>query len=343
MTETILTARELNRATLARQLLLRRERLPAARAVERLCALQAQYSPSPYVALWSRLDGFRRDELTEALQRRRVVKATLFRTTLHLFSAPDYLALAGVWFPAQHAQFANVDPDAVDELRRRVAALAREREVSYDELYALVQPVFGDRLWRVRALTPLVHVPPSGTWRYHGRTELTHAERWLGRPPGDHRAGAELLVRRYLGAFGPAAREDLLRFANLRVRDVAPGLDALAPRLRRYRDERGRLVLDLPRAPRPPARTPAPVRFLPKWDALLLAHDDRSRVLPDEYRSTVIRKNGDVLPTFLVDGVVGGTWREEGSRVVVEPFAPLPVAVRRELDDEARRLQVFLA
>jgi len=344
VSERVLTQRELNRAALARQLLLRRNRLPVGRAVERLCALQAQYSPSPYIALWSRLERFTRVDLTRALERRQVVKATLFRMTLHLVSARDYLAYAGMWFPAQRQQFsADVDDATVERLRVTVHALARERPVTHAELHDLARPDFGQRLWRVRALTPLVHLPPSGTWKFHGRPELRDAETVLGRPPGDPRAGAELLVRRYLAAFGPASRDDLLRFAALRVRDVQAGLDALEPRLRRFRDEGGRLLLDLASAPRPPADTVAPVRFLPKWDSLLLAYDDRTRVLPAAYRDTVIRKNGDVLPTFLVDGVVAGAWREEKGRVVVEPFVPLPRGVRRELDDEARRLAAYVA
>jgi hypothetical protein len=344
VTEPVLSQRALNRATLARQLLLERRRLPVARAVERLCALQGQYSPSPYIALWTRLDGFRRDDLTRALERRQVVKATLFRLTLHLFSARDYLGLAGLWLQAQRTQFGpSVPPAAVDELAQLANGAARKGEVTYEELHELARPLLGERLWRVRALAPLVHVPPSGTWRYHGPVQLAHAERALGRPPADARTGAELLVRRYLGAFGPAARDDLLRFAALRVRDVQPGLDALEPQLRRFRDERGRMLLDLARAPRPDGDTPAPVRFLPKWDALLLSHDDRTRVLPGDYRATVIRKNGDVLPTFLVDGRVAGAWREERGRVLLEPFAPLPLTVRRELEDEARRLEAFLA
>jgi hypothetical protein len=343
MSEPVLTRRELNRATLARQLLLVRHRLPVGRAVERLCALQAQYSPSPYLALWTRLDGFEREHLTRALERRQVVKATLFRLTLHLFSARDYLAFAGFWIAAQRMLFGSDLPrPTIEVLARQVDEAARNGRVTHNELYDLVRPTFGERLWRVRALAPLVHVPPSGTWRYHGRAELLHAERWLGRPTGDARAGSELLARRYLAAFGPATRDDLLRFAALRVRDVEPGLDALEPRLRRFRDERGRVLLDLAGAPRPAADTPAPVRFLPKWDALLLSHDDRTRVLPREYRDTVIRKNGDVLPTVLVDGHVAGVWREEKGRVAVEPFAPLPHAVRRELEDEARRLERFL-
>jgi hypothetical protein len=344
MSERVLTGRELNRAALARQLLLRRERLPVARAIERLCAMQAQYSPSPYIGLWTRLEAFERRQLTQALEKRQVVKATLFRLTLHLVSARDYLAFAGLWFRAQRTHFSpDVDRETVERLASEVEAISRERRVTHGELHELARPDFGQRLWRVRALTPLVHVPPSGTWKHYGRAELIGAETWLGRPPTDAATGAEALVRRYFAAFGPAARDDLLRFSNLRVRDLQPGLDALEPRLRRFRDERGRVLLDLASAPRPPASTPAPVRFLPKWDSLLLAYNDRTRVLPAEYRDTVIRRNGDVLPTFLVDGLVAGAWREEKGRVLVEPFAPLPRGVRRELDDEARRLAAFHA
>jgi hypothetical protein len=151
-----------------------------------------------------------------------------------------------------------------------------------------------------------------------------------------------LLVRRYLGAFGPATRRDLLAFSGLRVADVTPGLELLEGQLRRFVDEEGRDLFDLPRAPRPAADTPAPVRLLPRWDALLLSHADRTRVLPPAYRGAVIT-GGWVHATFLVDGVVAGTWRLEDGKVKTEPFAPLPRNARRELEEEARRLEAFLA
>jgi hypothetical protein len=171
---------------------------------------------------------------------------------------------------------------------------------------------------------------------------LTTAKRWLGVPAPSQAEAAALVVRRYLGAFGPATRRDLLAFSGLRVGDIAPGLELLEGQLRRFVDEEGRELLDLPRAPRPPADTPAPVRFLPRWDALLLSHANRTRVLPHEYRPHVIT-GGWIHPTFLVDGVVAGIWRPKGGRVELEPFAPLPPRVRRELEDEARRLEAFLA
>jgi hypothetical protein len=159
--------------------------------------------------------------------------------------------------------------------------------------------------------------------------------------PVDPLAARIELVRRYLAAFGPASRADIASWSGMRVRDFAPALDALEP-LRRFQDEDGRELLDLPRAPLPDADTPAPVRFLPKWDNVLLGFADRRRMLSDEHRRNVVMKNGDVAQTFLVDGFVAGTWQAQKGRVVLQPFAPLPRAVRREAEDEAARLAEFL-
>jgi hypothetical protein len=148
-------------------------------------------------------------------------------------------------------------------------------------------------------------------------------------------------VRRYLAAFGPATRADIADWSGLRVADFAPALDALEP-LRRFRDENDRELLDVQRAPLPSADTPAPVRFLPKWDNVLLGHADRRRVISDEHRKGVVAKNGDVAPTFLVDGFVAGMWRVEKGRVVTAPFAPLPRAAAREVADEAALLEAWL-
>jgi hypothetical protein len=333
-----LTRRELNRATLARQLLLERARVSVPRAVERLCALQAQSAPEAYLGLWTRVAGFRKERLTAALERRLVVRATLFRITLHFVSAADHPAFAAV----VHKRWSDGLLDEgipVDELARRIDRLASEGTFTYRDA-ATVAPELGERPFRVRCVTPLVHVPPSGTWG-HSRVRLTTAERWLARPAPPSTEASTLLVRRYLGAFGPATRQDLLKFSGLRVADVDPGLEALAPRLRRFRDGQGRELVDLQRAPRPDPARPAPVRFLPRWDALLLSHADRTRVLPQEYTSAVIT-GGWVHPTFLVDGVVAGRWADDGGKVSLEPFAPLPRSVRREVEDEAARLEAFL-
>lgn len=333
-----LTLRELNRATLARQLLLERVKLDVAPAVERVCALQGQWSPSPYIGLWTRLEGFERDAFTRALERKRIVKATLMRITLHVVSARDFLALAPVWIAQRREEFTRtgVDPDA---LAASLRAAFADGPRTHSELHAELPDIYA---WRVRSLVPLVHVPPSGTWRHHGPTPMLEAERWLGAECGTPAAGAALLVERYLSAFGPASQTDLLRFAGLRVKDVKPGLDALEPRLVRYGGPDGRTLLDLEGAPLPDADTPAPVRLLPKWDSTILAFDRRERILPPGYAKTVIKKNGDVVPTFLVDGLVAGQWEVERKRgesaVVLTAYARVPRAYRCELEEEAERL-----
>lgn len=345
MTEPVLSLSELNRATLARQLLLERKRLPVARAVERIAAMQAQYSPSPYIGLWSRLQGFRKDQLTHALEQRRVVKASLFRGTLHLVAASVFPAFASVLINARRSGIPRLPAEKFDRLSERVASIARERALTHQQLAQLVPELEG-MTWLTRTLAPLVHVPPSGTWRFHGRPELVHAETWLETALPDPTEGSAVLARRYLAAFGPAARQDLLRFAGVRVRDVEPGLDALEPEILRFRDEGGRELLDLRRAPRPGADAPAPVRLLPRWECAILAYDERERILPSAYREAVIKVNGDVLPTFLVSGFVGGLWRTERAKakatIVLEPFEPLPRAVRDELVQEADALVRFV-
>jgi hypothetical protein len=335
------TARQLNRATLARQLLLERMRLPVPRAVERLCAMQAQSANAPYVGLWSRLEGFRHDRLTRAYEQRRVVRATLFRVTIQLVSARDHSAFATLMHRRWQDEFANWKLPAA-EWAPRIHALAEDGPFTYADANRAVPELPERYRWRVRCLTPLVHVPPAGLWG-NVRVRVTTAERWLGQPRVDPDDAAELFVRRYLAGYGPATKADLLRFAALRAKDVRAGFDALEPKLTQFEADDGRTLLDLRRAPRPAADTPAPVRFLPEWDHLVLGYDDRTRVLPPEYQPAVIKKNGDVLPTFLVDGLVAGVWRYEDGRVKTEPFAPLPRSARRELEDEGRRLAAFLA
>jgi hypothetical protein len=339
--EQVLTLRELNRALLARQLLLERRKLGVQQAVERLCALQAQWPQSPYLALWTRLAGFRKEQLTRALAQHRIVKAQLFRITLHMTSARDYPYFAAVVLRAARESTPGVPNEKMDELAERARELAIARNVGHEDLHGFADEMRGFS-WRTRMLTPLVHLPPSGTWSFYGSPQLRAMESVLGveLPPRDD--GAERLVRSYLAAFGPATQQDLLRFAGVRVGDVRAGLERLE--LRRYRDERGRLLLDLPRAPLPDGDTPAPVRFLPKWDSALLAYapPERTRILPDKLRSTVIRKNGDVLPTVLVDGFVSASWDIGTKRdLTITPLRRLTKAERTAVDEEGDRLVEF--
>jgi hypothetical protein len=341
ITERILTLRELNRALLARQLLLKRRKLGVQEAVEQLCALQAQYSLSPYIALWTRLSGFRREQLTRALEERVVVKSTLFRITLHMTSARDYPYYAAAFLPAAREMTPRITNELLDELSRQVHALA-QTPVTHEQIEEVAAEQMGGR-WRTRVLAPLLHLPPSGTWRFWGRPELVVMDQWLGVEPPSRQEGAKRTVERYLAAFGPATKQDLLRFAGVRAGDLRPGLDELE--LRTFRDERGRELIDLPGLSLPEGDTPAPIRFLPKWDSSLLAYapPERTRILPEEYRSVVIRKNGDVLPTVLVDGFVAATWNVDTKKgLEIEPLRRLTKAERAEIDGEGARLVEFM-
>jgi hypothetical protein len=352
--ERVLTRRELNRTLLARQLLLRRARLSVPSAIERVGALQAQWPPSPYIALWSRLEGFRLEALVRAIEQRRVVKATLMRVTLHHVSARDYLAYAGLMRGnrttsvarelARHPAHRDVDLDA---LATEVERLTAEQPRSRPELLELLgRPKLGlDRgpwlVWHLLASRAgLVHAPRSSVWRRNtGGVTFVPATAWLGALGADGDGAAAQLLRRYLAAFGPATRADAAQWTGLPVGALASAYESLP--LRRFRDEHGRVLLDLPRAPLAAPDTPAPVRFLPMWDSTLLAHADRTRILPDELRKAVIARKGDVAQTFLVDGFVAGTWRYEEGRIALAPFEPLPRRILRELEAEARALAAF--
>jgi hypothetical protein len=351
--ERVLTLRELNRALLARQLLLRRIRLSVPAVVERVGALQAQWPPSPYVGLWTRVDGFRADDLMRALTRRHVVKATLMRRTLHLVTARDYLAYGGIYraslireLERQCAALGDdVDLAAAGE---RLAELAAERPQKRPELLAqleLPRLRIQDRspwllTYGLTAYAGLVNGPESSVWRSHtAGTTFVSARTWLGADGAAGDGAATQLVRGYLAAFGPASRADIAKWTGMARVVVDRGLAQLD--MRRLRDEHDRELYDLPRAPLPAPDVPAPARMLPRFDNLVLSHDDRRRVLPEEYRSAVIQ-GGEVRPSFLVDGFVAGLWRLEGGRVRIEPFAPLPRRARREVEDEARRLEAFV-
>lgn len=349
----VLTRRELNRATLARQLLLRRHRLTVTRTVERVAGIQAQWPPSPYIGLWSRVDGFRADDLSRAIARRHVVKATLMRSTLHLVSARDYLACAGIFRERRvgelQRQLSALGEEADLEAEgERLAALAAERPRSRPELLgALGRPkleIEDRRPWFVwfalSARAGLVHGPSASEWRSHtaGGT-FVPARSWLGADGAAGDAAAEHLVRSYLGAFGPATGADISQWTGLPLSLLRAGLERLG--LRRFRDELGRDLYDLPRAPLPSGDAHAPARLLPRFDNLLLSHDDRRRVISDEHRSAVI-EGGEVRATFLVDGFVAGTWVLEGGRVKFESLTPIPTAARRELADEAAMLEAFV-
>jgi hypothetical protein len=339
----VLSQRELNRTTLLRQLLLRRQRLSPVRAVERLGGLQAQLASSPYLALWSRVDGFERGSLERALVRRHVVKALLMRATMHLVSARDYPYLDAAVRQARTLTRARGTKRPPDELVERIVALTRERPRTRTEIMSALgfdsrtQDVDELRTYSwVVALARLEQTPECAFSGFRGSPTYEPADH-LHPPRSEATAYA---IRRYLAAFGPATRADVSQWSGVPIRELAVGFEAL--RLRSFRDDHGRELVDLPRAPLAEGDVPAPPRLLPRWDELLLAHKDRTRVMDDEHRKTVIIRNGDVQPTFLVDGFVAGIWRQEGDRIALEPFAPLPRGFRRELEDEGSRLAAWL-
>jgi hypothetical protein len=340
--ERVLTLRELNRATLARQLLLERKRLSPKAVIERLVGMQAQWPPAPYVGIWTRTTSFRRDTLERELVGGRVIKATAMRQTLHLVTPNDYglirAAMSKTNFPWE------VEP--AKSLAPSVRALAEQGPVTTTEALAHLEREHGltgitaRRAWRAaRARAHLHHHHETALW--HGRPEgrFVALDEPQAHDPTEARAE---IFRRYLAAFGPSSRRDLVAWSMMHVPEIDRALERREP-LRRFRDEQGRELYDVPRAPLPDSETPAPVRFLPKWDNVLLAFADRTRVLPEQHRKTVIRQNGDVAQTFLVDGFVAGMWRVDDGRVVIEPLATLSRSVRREVRDEAARLEAFLA
>ncbi|MBN6033843.1 AlkZ family DNA glycosylase [Amycolatopsis sp. 195334CR] len=346
----VLSLTALNRATLARQHLLARSSMSAAAALRHLVGMQAQRPKSPYFGLWTRLAGFRPEELSQLLLDRQAVRVLLMRGTIHLVTSDDCLALRPVVQPIMNRELATNSPFSgwlrgldLAEVARAARELMAESPRTPADLGRLLAAQWPDRepealAFAVRGSLPLVQVPPRGLWGRSGRTTCVPADLWLGREQGTETAPDELL-RRYLAAFGPASVADMQAWSGLtRLREV---VDRLRSELVTFVDENGTELFDLPEAPRPGAGVPAPPRFLPEFDNLLLAHADRRRVLPDEHRELVIAGKC----AFLIDGRVAGTWRiakeKKTAVLVIEPFAVMSTKDRRELAEEGRRLLAF--
>jgi hypothetical protein len=354
----VLSDRELNRALLARQFLLKRTALTPTAAVERLAGLQAQWAPAPYVGLWSRLARFAITDLERALANRTVVKATLMRGTLHLVSARDYPALSVATTRARPERWAPAarrlaDADKIHRATIRYARTARTREelAAFLETQGVTTDLSRPMLWWLIASHGwLVHVPPSGTWAHRLSGDLIAADAWIrSATEPELEAAVRIVVQRHLGAFGPATVDDVSSWSSIRTPAIRTVLAALGPEIRTFTDPRGRTLYDLKGAPLPAADSPAPVRFLPKWDSTLLAYapPERVRILSEGHRKTVIAKNGDVAQTILVDGMVAGTWsvivKPREAMVAVTPFARLTKADRIALIDEGEQLARFVA
>lgn len=354
----VLTTRALNRATLARQLLLERSDVPVLDAVEHLVGLQAQVPLDPYTALWSRLRGFDPGALSRLLLGRRVVRTTLMRATIHLVSADDCLTLRPLVQPVLDAELAR-HPDFAAWVRRadlpRVLAFATtflaEQPRNGRALRAALATAFpaddpAALAYACRCLLPLVQVPPRGVWGATKEVTVTTAEAWLGRPLAE-RPSLDDVVLRYLRAFGPASVADVTTWCRLTgLRTV---VERLRPRLRTFRDERGRELFDVPGAPRAGPDTPSPTRFLPEYDNVLLSHDDRSRVVPPHRRAALAAIGGVGFGSVLHDGFVCGVWRIQRDRatgaatLAVTLAERLPRRAVASIEAEGRRYLRFAA
>ncbi|MCW2917766.1 MAG: hypothetical protein JWN52_5834 [Actinomycetia bacterium] len=346
----VLSDRELTVSLLARQLLLERRPIPAVRAVRHLAALQAQYSPSPYVALHSRLEGFRIEEIEAALREQTLVKSTLMRGTLHLVATSDYPAFAAACHPQLSAVMRTANRDAEPLEKEILAGLAEftAEPRTTDAIRERVQELSGGRVKKerlldyARLLLPMVHVPPSGMWQQHGKFSLVAWQRPLEQEP----AATMALVRSYLAAFGPATREDIAAFTWLRYRQIDPALTALEPLLR-FTDPAGRDLYDLPGSPLPAEDVQVPVRLLARLDAAVISYRDRTRILPDEHHDEVMTMvKANVMP-YLVDGLVAGQWSYEQKRgtavLTLRPFSAQSGPLPADLEPEAERMLAFVA
>jgi hypothetical protein len=316
------TLRELNRTLLLRQMLLDRKRIPVVKAVARLVALQAQYAPSPYVALWSRLERFRKEQLTE---NDAIVRAGTLRGTLHVMTRDDYPFIVAGYHESRRGRTEGLDVD-IEALWRAFP----DRPLTRAEINEIAVRALGtDDEWTIafalRSL-PFTRAGVVGPWPH---TKPPPSRAWTEPLPEAQEASTRV-VRAYLGGYGPASRSDVEQFTGFRMRQIDPALEGLGERDGLY---------DVPRAPLASGNERAPVRFLPAFDSIILAHRDRSRIVPPEYMEAVFnKKNATTKNTFTVDGFVAGAWRIEKRRLVVEPFAPLPLKWRREVDAEGERL-----
>jgi Winged helix DNA-binding domain len=363
----VLGQRALNRAVLARQLLLERVEAPAASTIEHLVGMQAQAPNAPYVGLWTRLTGFVPDELAGLMAARSAVRAPLMRDTLHLVTARDFVALRPVFAPLLARRFrsspfqrnlAGVD---LDEVTRVAHDLLESTPRTASELGRRLAERWPDRdplslATVVRPRLALIQIPPRGVWGAGGAPTWALAEDWLGRAVGTD-ASPDRIVRRYLGAFGPAAVGDIQNWSGLS--GIREAVDRLRGELLTFRDERGRELFDLPEAPRPDPRTPAPPRFLPEYDSLLLGHHDRTRVMDIEHRTPLFPGNGAVLGSILLDGRFAGGWRivrgeragkgrgasaiALGASLKVDLVAPPSDSDRQALTEEGHGLLAFAA
>ena len=348
-----LTARQLNRATLGRQLLLGREHLGVIDAMHRLVALQTQEPASPYLALWTRLAGFDPAELDRAFADHTIVKGTLMRVTLHAVDATDYPAFhQAVQMLLRAARLddrrfirtglSSADADALMPDVLQFAARPRtnaDAEAWLDERLGVTEKP--GVWWALRQYGPVWHHPLGGPWSFGPRPAYVAAR--VKNAATDPTASIQWLVRRYLEGFGPATIQDIAQFSTIYRPPVKAAVAQLDDELLRLEGPNGEKLLDIPGGALPPEDSLAPPRLMAMWDSTLLAYKDRSRIIPPGYRTLVMRNNGDVLPTLLVDGYVAGVWRPLRGGIEATAFERLPEDAWDGLEAEARSLMAFLA
>ncbi len=354
MADRILTLREINRATLSRQLLLERSTITPTAAIERLVGMQAQLASAPYVGLWTRLKNFQRSDLASAIESRQVVKATLMRATLHLISANDYLHFRTAMNPVLEGAAESIAKNRTPIDKDRVLKVAHdfiaEKPRTFAEISAMLSAEMpasdvGAMRYTVRTHIPMVQVPITTGWSYPGTPAFTLADEWLGKPISTEDHTRELVLR-YLSAFGPATIADVQTWSFLKLADLKVIFESLRPELIVYRDEKKKELFDVQDAPIPDADMPAPIRFLPEFDNLLLSHKVRTRVIADEHRKKVYLPALRVAATILVDGFIGGVWKVEKAKgiatLLIEPLVSLTKPQREEIAAEAEQLVRFV-
>lgn len=355
-TARVLGVRALNRALLARQLLLERSGLGVMKAVEHLVGLQAQAPNPPYYALWSRLVDFVPDDLGAPLTNRKVVRIALMRSTIHLVTGGDCLVLRPLLQPVQErnlnsgvARRGHLAGVEMDKVLAHARKLLEEKPRTTNELGALLVAKWpwGDAeslAYACRNLLPLVQIPPRGVWGKGGAPLVTTAESWLGRPLDLH-GTIEALILRYLAAFGPATVADFQMWSGLTA--MKQNFESLRGQLDVFHDERGKQLFDVHDGPRPDEDVTVPVRFLGEYDNLILSHADRSRIVPLVHRPHLASRNGQVPGTMLIDGFVNGMWRiarkRSSATLEVKPFIKVSRAQRTDLTKEGLALLDFAA